>query len=145
MSFIGHNLMGYDPESDRYTTMSAKATLENAYNREYAKQESAAMMATMEAAKVSSRDLDILEVQIDDIKTPEDKMYMIHKLYDYIEAVGAENAKRAKNAKKDIPDIVKDDRLERLNKMRTKILSKDVTSTGDKYGVFVKYPAGYEG
>jgi hypothetical protein len=145
MTFIGRNLMGYDPESDKYTTMSAKSTFESAYMREYEANEKAAAVATMEAAKVTARDLDILDVQIDDIKTPEDKMYMIHKLYDYIEAVGAENAKKAKNAKKDIPDIVKDDRLERLNGMRSRILAKDVTSIGDKYGVFVKYPAGYEG
>jgi hypothetical protein len=145
MKFIGHNLMGYDPESDAYTTMSAKTAFESMYNREYDAQTKAAMVATMEAAKITPRDIDILEVQIDDIKTPEDKMYMIHKMYDYIEAVGAENAKKAKNAKKDIPDIIKDDRLERLNAMRAKILAKDVTTIGDKYGVFVKYPAGYEG
>jgi hypothetical protein len=145
MKFIGKNMMGYDPESDAYTTMSAKSTFESMYNREYEAQSKAAMVATMEAARITSRDIDILDVQIDEIKTPEDKMYMIHKMYDYIEAVGAENAKKAKNAKKDIPDIIKDDRLERLNAMRAKILAKDVTTIGDKYGVFVKYPAGYEG
>jgi hypothetical protein len=111
MKFIGKNMMGYDPESDAYTTMSAKSTFESMYNREYEAQSKAAMVATMEAARITSRDIDILDVQIDEIKTPEDKMYMIHKMYDYIEAVSAENSTKAKNAKKDIPDIIKDDRL----------------------------------
>lgn len=146
MKFIGKNLTGYDPETDKYVTLSVKSTMESAYIREYDMQSAAAVKATMEATKVSSRDLDILEVQIDDVKTPEDKMYMIHKLYDYIEILGAENAKLAKNSKKGItPDIIKDDRLDRLNSMRIRLLNKDVTTLGDKYGVFVKYPAGYEG
>ena len=145
MKFIGKTLTGYDPDTDQYTTMTIKTTMESAYMREYTKQNIAAQKATMEAARVTARDLDILDVQIDDIKTPEDKMYMIHKLYDYIEAVGAENAKIAKNQKSKFANVIKDDRLERLNGMRTRILEKDVTSLGDKYGVFVKYPAGYEG
>lgn len=145
MKFIGRSLTGYDPESDQYTTMSLKSTMESAYMREYTKQSNLAAKATMEAARVTDRDLDILDVQIDDIKTPEDKMYMIHKLYDYIEAVSAENAKIAKNQKNKFQNVVKDNRLERLNEMRSRILQKDVTSIGDRYGVFVKYPAGYEG
>lgn len=146
MTFIGQKLMGYDPASDAYTTLSTKSMLESAYNREYDKIQKAGERAVTEAAKITNRDIDILEVQIEDIKTPEDKMYYIHKMYDYIEAVGAENAKKLKNAKGDLlPNVVKDDRLDRLQAMRRKILSKDVTTVGDKYGVFVKYPSGYEG
>lgn len=146
MKFMGFKLMGYDPESDAYTTLSTKAMLEASYNREYDKLQTAGARAITEAAKITSRDIDILEVQIEDIQTPEDKMYYIHKMYDYIEAVGAENAKKLKNTKGDLlSSVIKDDRLDRLQAMRSKILSKNVTSVGDKYGVFVKYPAGYEG
>lgn len=143
MKFIGKNLTGYDPDEDKYIT-GLKTMMEHAYEREYnnAVQESEHLL--MEAARISSRDLDILEVQAEDIHTPEDKMYMIHKIYDYIEAIDAETIKKSKKLK-DIPTKIKDERLDRLNAIRTKVLATKVSDTGDKYGIFVKYPEGYEG
>ncbi len=146
MKFIGRNLTGYDTETDGYTVMSMKSISEAAYNREYETISKRALKATMEATKITSREIDVLSVQIDDIKTPEDKMYFIHKIYDYIEAISAEEAKMLKAAKSNVnSDLLKDDRLERLQDMRKRILAKDVTTIGDRYGVYVKYPAGYEG
>lgn len=143
MKFLGKHLTGYDPEHDKYITMSLKSVAESAYARECGDIEKEAGRALMEAAKLSSRDLDILEVQVESIQTPEDKMYLIHKVYDYIEAIDAENAKRIKNGTG--PSVIKDARLDRLNAIRAKILAKNVSEIGDKYGVFVKYPSGYEG
>lgn len=143
MKFIARKITGYDPEEDKYIT-GLKTTMENAYKREYAAMESAAMHILTEAAKVTTRDLDILSIQAENIKTPEDKMYMIHKVYDYIEAIDAENVKKVK---KDgtAPKAIKDTRLDRLNAIRTKILATSVTSADERYGLYVKYPAGYEG
>lgn len=143
MMFIGKNLTGYNPDEDRYIT-SLKTMMENAYSREYATMEAKAESILTEAARVTSRDLDILEVQAEDIHTPEDKMYMIHKVYDYIEAIDSETIKKAKKLK-DIPGKIRDDRLDRLNAIRAKVLATKVSDTGDKYGIFVKYPEGYEG
>ena len=116
----------------------------NAYNREYAIQESLANRIITESAKVTTRELDILDVQVDNIQTPEDKMYYIHKVYDYIEAIDSEYVKKNKDAKVR-PDIIKDTRLDKLNAIRAKILSTKVSDGGDRYGLYVKYPAGYEG
>lgn len=143
MMFIGRNLTGYNPDDDMYIT-GLKTMMENAYSREYTETSSRAEKVLMEAAKITTRDLDILEIQAEDIHTPEDKMYMIHKVYDYIEAIDAETVKKAKTVK-DIPTKIKDSRLDRLNAIRTKILATKVSNTGDKYGIFVKYPDGYEG
>ena len=143
MMFIGKNLTGYNPDEDRYIT-SLKTMMENAYSREYATMEAKAESILTEAARVTSRDLDILEVQAEDIHTPEDKMYMIHKVYDYIEAIDSETIKKAKKLK-DIPGKIRDDRLDRLHAIRAKVLATKVSDTGDKYGIFVKYPEGYEG
>ena len=143
MKFIGRNLTGYNPDEDKYIT-GLKSMMETAYNREYEAMESKAMQILTENAKITSRDLDVLEVQVETIKTPEDKMYFIHKVYDYIEAIDAENVKAAKKGKS-IPKELKDARLNRLNAIRTKILSMGVSETGTKYGVYIKYPAGYEG
>ena len=142
MKFIGKNLTGYDPEEDKYIT-NLKSMMENAYAREYATMESMAINAVTEAAKITSREIDVLDVQADNLNTPEDKMYMIHKIYDYIEAVDSENVKKSK--KGNPPKDFKDDRLDRLYAIREKVLATNVSSTGTKYGVFVKYPAGYEG
>ena len=141
MKFIGRNLTGYNPDEEKYIT-GLKTTMENAYNREYATMESKAMSIITENAKVTSRELDVLAVQAENVKTPEDKMYIIHKIYDYIEAIDTENAKKVK---KGIPKELKDNRLDRLNAIRTAVLAMNVSVVGDKYGVFVKYPAGYEG
>ena len=141
MKFIGRNLTGYNPDEEKYIT-GLKTTMENAYNREYAAMESKAMSIITENAKVTSRELDVLAVQAENVKTPEDKMYIIHKIYDYIEAIDTENAKKVK---KGIPKELKDNRLDRLNAIRTAVLAMNVSDVGDKYGVFVKYPAGYEG
>lgn len=141
MKFIGRNLTGYNPDEEKYIT-GLKTTMENAYNREYATMESKAMSIITENAKVTSRELDVLAVQAENVKTPEDKMYIIHKIYDYIEAIDTENAKKVK---KGIPKELKDNRLDRLNAIRTAVLAMNVSDVGDKYGVFVKYPAGYEG
>jgi len=145
MTFVGRNLTGYDPGDDKYTTSTSKSLMENAYNREYDQQKKAAESAITEAMKVTSRDLDVLQVQIDDIKTPEDKMYFIHKVYDCIDAIKEEETKQIKAAKGRVLNLPKDDRLDRLNEMRKEILSKNVDNIGDKYGIYVKYPAGYEG
>lgn len=141
MKFIGRNLTGYNPDEEKYIT-GLKTTMENAYNREYATMESKAMTIITENAKVTSRELDVLAVQAENVKTPEDKMYIIHKIYDYIEAIDTENAKKVK---KGIPKELKDNRLDRLNAIRTAVLAMNVSDVGDKYGIFVKYPAGYEG
>lgn len=143
MKFIGRNLTGYNPDEDKYIT-SLKVTMENAFNREYATLEAKANSIIDKNSKVTQRELDVLEIQADDVKTPEDKMYMIHKVYDYIEAIDAENIKKAKKME-NIPKEIRDNRLDRLNAIRTKLLATKVSDTGDKYGIFVKYPAGYEG
>lgn len=147
MRFIGKNLTGYDPESDKYINLSMHSIMENAFLREYdnAVRES---MTILEATKVTDRTIDILSIQADDIKTPEDKMYILHKCYDYMEVVAAENNKKSKTMKsgsKAETDLFKDTRMERLGSIRTKIMNTKVSDVGDKYGVFVKYPVGYEG
>ena len=145
MKFIGRGLLGYSPDDDRYLSASMQAATENAFNRDYKIVNESAHRAVLEAAKITDRELDVLQVQIQDISTPEDKMYFIHKVYDYIEAIGSED-KKLFEKRKSIPETlaIKDNRLERLSNMRKEILSKDVSSH-DRFGLYIKYPAGYEG
>lgn len=103
--------------------------------------------AILESTKVTDRDLSILEVQCSDIKTTEDKIYLIHTIYDFIEAVTKENATKLKKTKDPkIKEFVESDsRLSRLNACRELVMKTNVTDVGDRYGLFVKYPKGYEG
>jgi hypothetical protein len=146
MKFIGRKMTGYDPEEDKYIT-GLKTMMENAYQREYATMESKAVSVLTEAAKVTSRELDILDIRADNIATPEDKMYIIQRVYDYMEAIDSENAKKIKKDKSgNLPKEIKDTRLDRLNAIRTKVLATKVEDPANaKYGIVVKYPSGYEG
>lgn len=144
MKFIGRKITGYDPEEDKYIT-GLKTITENAYLREYAAMESKAASTLMEAAKVTSREIDILSIRADNITSPEEKMYIIHKIYDYMEAIDAENAKKAKK-NDNIPKDIKDTRLDKLNAVRVKVLAADIHDTSaSKYNIIVNYPSGYEG
>ena len=86
-------------------------------------------------------------MQCDEVKKTEDKIYLIHTIYDFIEAIQKENEARLKKTKDaKIKEFIKNDtRLTRLNKCREIVLNKDTTDVGDQYGVFVRYPKGYEG
>lgn len=143
--YISKEIAHYDPESEM-----SNMIMENKLYRQFEKEmelcENAAQIA-LESTKVTDRDLTILEVQCDEVKKTEDKIYLIHTIYDFIEAIQKENEARLKKTKDaKIKEFIKNDtRLTRLNKCREIVLNKDTTDVGDQYGVFVRYPKGYEG
>lgn len=103
----------------------------------------------LESTKVTDKDLIILEVQSEDITTVDDKLYMIHRIYDYIESITAEKDKLEKASKKHAPSVTEmkmlDDKLKYLMKLRSKVMDTEVSSSEGRYGLFIKYPKGYEG
>ena len=103
----------------------------------------------LEGARVTERDLTMLELDIDEIKNSDDKLWCIQTIYDYIEIIEKEQAKKEREAAKKgvtLPkEISKDPRLDRLWKMRNKVTTMKVSDNGPVYGVFVQYPKGYEG
>lgn len=103
--------------------------------------------AILESTKVTDRELSILEIQCSGVKTTEDKIYLIHTIYDFIEAITKENSAKLKKTKDpNVKEFIKNDfRLARLNACRERVMNADVTDVGDRYGLFIKYPKGYEG
>lgn len=146
MQFIGRQMSGYDPETDK----SINAYLyDNTFDREFALESTNAEAALLEAARVTERELDILAIQVDDIETPEDRMYLLHRTYDYMEAIQHEIDKANKKNKHAIGDY-NDKRLDQLKEIREKIMSKQVDMQNNfmsrnNHSIFINYPKGYEG
>lgn len=145
MKFLGKSIAGYDPETT-ISNIVTETTLHNKYMKEITACEEAAI-AVLESTKVTDRDLSILEVQCSEVKTTEDKIYLIHTIYDFIEAITKENAARLKKTKDpNVREFIKNDtRLTRLNTCREIVMNADTNDVGDQYGIFVRYPKGYEG
>lgn len=94
--------------------------------------------------KISQGDLDVLEVEKDRISTPDDKIYVLDLIYSYIDRIDYA-LDLIKDGKKDRVAQPKDT----LSRLRAKLvqLRKDVllVETDRQYGLFIKYPKGYEG
>lgn len=143
--FIAKSIAAYDPESDK-SNVIMESSLHHKYETELL--ECTKMADTvLESTKVTDRDLSILEVQCEEVKTTEDKIYLIHTIYDFIEAITKENnAKLKKSKDPNVREFIKNDvRLSRLDNCRKVVMNKDTTDVGDQYGLFVRYPKGYEG
>lgn len=151
MVVIGKAVGHYDPNTDTTSILSELTDVEyfnrnmQAITEEY--------NAIMESTKVTDRELTILEIEASDIKTAEDKLYIIQTIYDYLEAVTKQQSDRYKKVNKgqkfteaELKDIVaSDNRVARLNALRTKVMAIKPEETEDHYGLFIKYPKGYEG
>lgn len=95
--------------------------------------------------KVTQHDVDIVAIQAEKIVNQNDKIYLLDVIYDYIETLDLmdeylHNGKKSsvQMTERQIKDIR--DQLEalRIQVLKFKIVEK-------QYGVFIKYPVGYEG
>lgn len=95
--------------------------------------------------KITQQDVDIVSIQAEKIENQNDKVYLLDIIYDYIETLDLMD-EYLHNGKKEAVQMnerqIKQlkDQLEelRLQVLKFKIVEK-------KYGVFIKYPVGYEG
>lgn len=95
--------------------------------------------------KVNQHDIDIVAVQIDKIDNQNDKIYLLDVIYDYLEtidmsinAINEGNQNLVKNNMRQLTDMA-----EQLQTLRKQVLSTKIVEK--RYGVFIKYPKGYEG
>ena len=144
---IGKLAMGYDPEKDE-TNAVYEASAMRSLERDVEECTNSAI-ALIEATDVTPRDISILQVQADDIKTVDQKLFVVHTIYDYIEILEAQRAKMIKKSSN--PDALiqhglpQDEKIKTLYKIRDDVMKINVSDVGDRYGIFVKYPKGYEG
>lgn len=98
--------------------------------------------------KIAQNDIDVLFVEADNIKTVDDKIYLLDKVYMYLEMVNAgldylasgqrEMTSRVTQSKNTLTDMKNQLEKIRLNILATKIIEKE-------WGTFVRMPKGYEG
>lgn len=150
LQFMGKAVGHYDPNTDQTSVLSEALDIKQ-FDREYDRValESAAVL---EAVKVTDRELTILEIEAENIETMDDKLWIIQTIYDYLEAISKQQADRYKKmgngkpSKADIDQMMaNDNRVDRLNKLRAKVMQTKTQEMEDHYGVFVRYPKGYEG
>lgn len=94
--------------------------------------------------KLSQSDIDILSIETNRIKNEDDKIYVLDRIYDELDLITTGLELIAKG-EKDKVRISKDtlmDYKSQLEKMRKQVLDTDVRPKS--YGLFIKYPKGYE-
>lgn len=95
--------------------------------------------------KVTQSDIDILRVEVDKIENNDDKIYMLDKINRTLELVNTGLEFISTGREKKVPQSKNTlkDFAEQLNKLRSQVLYVKVIDK--EYGVFIKYPKGYEG
>lgn len=124
---------------DKYLTESFERDYNEALRESY---------SVLESMSVTDRDIVMLTIEAENISTPEDKQYIISTIYDFYDALMHQKEKVAKKFKNvdNIPaSATIDMKIKRLNEIEKKVMATPVSRNGDYYGVFIKYPAGYEG
>ena len=95
--------------------------------------------------KVQQVDIDVLQVEVDKIRTNDDKIYLLDRLYGMLETVNMAldyislgKEKKVSQSKSTLTNMK--DQLERI---REEILAVKIIDS--EYGVFIRYPKGYQG
>ena len=101
----------------------------------------------LEAIKVTDRDILTIEAQVDQMNTLDDKVYLINTICDFEESLLKQQKKNNKKADmySDSKNSLIENKLKRLSDIKKKVMDTKIYNSTPSYGVFVKYPAGYEG
>lgn len=95
--------------------------------------------------KMSQSDIDYIEIEMSRIKNQDDKIYVLDMIYDNLDIINTGLDMLSKKQSEKVP--VSKDTLKRykenLEKLRKQVLAIPIKEPN--YGVFIKYPKGYEG
>lgn len=130
---------------DKVSLMEAEQYLDK-YYKNIIKEASAGLFDKVgRIKKVEQLDIDILCADIDRIQTNDDKIYLLDKLYiqmdkvntalDYIEMGKLDKVKQSKSTLLNMK--------KQLERLRQEILATRIVDK--QYGLYIKYPAGYQG
>lgn len=134
-----------DKPVDKYTEEMTFSNVVKAVNKVVTEARDIFLDKHGKVKKVSQLDIDVIAVDVERITTHDDKIYLLDRIYDkihlveagleYIESGNKDKVQQSKNTLMDYKRQLED---LRANVLATRIIEKD-------YGVFVKYPKGYEG
>lgn len=94
--------------------------------------------------KLHPRDLDIYRAELERVDTVDDKIFLLERLYDlldiaeYAKAMVVDEPRRVMQSEQTIDMYIK-----QVHEIINEVNKKKITRT--KYGLFIKYPADYEG
>lgn len=144
---MGKVAMGYNPDTNETNEVYEASSL-RCLESDIIESEKK-LSDLMESTTVTPRDIAILQVQADDIDTVDQKLFVVHTIYDYLEILHNQKAKILKKSSNpemlEKAGLVQDEQIKTLNGILDKVMKIDTSKVGDRYGVFVKYPKGYEG
>lgn len=146
IDFISNKIAGYEASVDKEDPIAESKILLQLDNQ-MAVVESALMVPTMESKIVTERDISLLMIDVDSIESTDDKLYCIQTIYDYMDYITAEQKKKFKGIKDESvldKELKKDSRLDTLHKLRDRVINTRIEEKSG-YGIFVRYPKGYEG
>ena len=95
---------------------------------------------------VTQQDIDLIRVEAENIESPDDKVYLLKSLYRYIDLVEAaldmlddpKTASKVQQKKSELMRLQED-----LQETRKYIMNYRIQP--EQYGLFIKYPRGFEG
>jgi hypothetical protein len=94
--------------------------------------------------KLNPRDLDIYRAELERVDTVDDKIFLLERLYDLLDIAEYAKYMLSYNPRKVIqPEETIDNYISHVNEIINIVNNKKITKT--KYGLFIKYPADYEG
>lgn len=99
----------------------------------------------LESKVVTDRDITLLMVETDAIETYDDKSFVLNTIFDYIEILQRNEAKLLKKTKGDVTTVLNPykQKIKQLQDLKVEVMNKKITPP--TYGVYIKYPEGYEG
>jgi hypothetical protein len=132
-------------EGNAYKAALAEQTLFNQHDKIVAESILDFIDNIGKVKKIHQVDVDVLSVQIEKIENQDDKIYMLDQIYDKLELVNTGitlldegRANKVSQSKQTLVAF-----KVQLEKMRMQVLNTKVKEK--QYGMFIKYPAGYEG
>ena len=105
---------------------------------------SGALDSSGRVRKLHPRDLDIYRAELERVDTVDDKIFLLERLYDLLDI--AEYAKQIAQSdprRLTQSEITIDMYIQQLHEIIQEVNKKKITRT--KYGLYIKYPADYEG
>lgn len=130
---------------DTYAEMQADQNLDRFVQRVLTEATDSIFDKMGKVKKITQSDIDILMVEAENIQNTDDKIYLLDRLYNYMEIV---------NTGLDLIEMGKERRVsqskttlmsfkDQLNKIRDNIVAMKILDK--EYGVFIRYPKGYQG
>ena len=103
-----------------------------------------AMDSSGRVKKLQLRDLDIYRAELERVDTVDDKIFLLERLYDLLDIADYAKYTAQTDARKVTQsEHVIDLYIEQVHELINEVNKKRITKT--KYGLYIKYPADYEG